>query len=240
MRRAGFRWRTFGMLTLMMGLFVAFAPVSAEGDANATATSERPEHATNEESGRKLISSSSSRVTFFPDENRNPVLAREEVLTGPNTGRVEEQGCADCVIDHEGYTLILEVSVYEQENASYPISYLFQGHFKWLDRPVSIPNWWDKDSVTLEWNGEPALTWHGLNGHYENGNAIQWTTRDEGLGQRVMMDFPEWDGLSRVSEGFASGSVVKPKSEGLAGNVVFTYRLAGDEWQAATYSGFEY
>lgn len=240
MRRAGFRWRTVCMLTLMMGLFVAYAPVSAEGDANATVVPEWPEPATNEESSPKLISSSNSLVTFFPDEHGNPILAREEVLTGPNEGTVEEHGCADCVVGIDGYSLVFRVSVYEQENAPYPVSYLFQGYFKWLDRPVSIPNWWDKDSVTLEWNGEAALTWHGLNGHYENGNAIQWSTRDETLGRRVVMDFPEWDGLSRVSEGFVSGTVVKPVSEGELGNVVLTYRSAGDEWQIATYNGFEY
>lgn len=241
MWRLGFRWRILCLLSLMMGgLFVAYAPVSADDDANPTTASERLEPVTNDESRRKLVSSSTSRVTFFPDEHTNSVPAHVEVLTGSNEETANGQGCTNCIIDHQGYTLVLHVSVYEQENASYPVSYLFQGYFKWLNRPVSIPNWWDKDSVTLEWNGEPVLTWHGLNGHYENGNPIQWSTREETIGRRVVMEFPEWDGRSRVSEGFVSGTVVKPVSEGELGNVVLTYRLGGSGWQTAVANVFEY
>jgi hypothetical protein len=223
-----------------MGLFVAYAPVSADDDATPTAASERPDLAANGESRRKLMSSSTSRLTFFPHENGNLALAREEVVAGPNEGTATGRDCTDCVVDYQGYTLVLHVSVYEQENAFYPVSYLFQGYFKWLNRPASIPNWWDKDSVTLEWNGEPVLTWHGLNGHYENGNPIQWSTREETLGRSVVMEFPEWDGLSRVSEGFVSGTVVKPVSEGELANVVFNYHLGGSDWQTAVANTFEY
>ncbi len=121
------------------------------------------------------------------------------------------------------------------QSSSYPVSYLFQGHFYWLDT-VDMANFVD-DYVSLGWNGNLARTWNGLNSWFESNDPVPWYTQQIFPGQGVVMGFPEWENFSYAArEGFASATAAESSYHGELGNIVFTYHHTWTGFAGASFS----
>ncbi len=192
---------------------------------------EQAELEKNEKARWKLVSYSATRYTFFLDEGGNPIMVREEALTGPNKGAVKEQGCTTCVspLHHNGQaSLDLSVAAYWQSGGR-ASDWLFQGHFNWLDVQDTVNL--NDDFISLAWVGNQRLDWNNLRLVWEDGSSTtnDYYTEQVFPNEGVVMGFPEWKpwgsmgAYKAAKEGFASAHVYQNIFQGLAGNVVVKY-----------------